>query len=63
MHLTLRPAPFPLYARSMYGVIQSVLLVPICISFATIIYRDPFFSAHLPMLIKLVTATVNAMSL
>ena len=41
----------------MYGVIQSVLLVPICISFATIIYRDPFFSAHLPMLIKLVTAS------
>jgi hypothetical protein len=30
-------------------------LVPICISFATIIYRDPFFSPHLPMLLKLVS--------
>ena len=34
--------------------IQSVMLVPVCISFATIIFRDTFFVNHLPMLIKLV---------
>ena len=38
----------------LFGVINSVLLVPVCISFATIIYRDPFFNDHLPMLIKMV---------
>jgi len=45
--------PVPSCAR-LLGVINSVLLVPVCISFATIIYRDPFFANHLPMLVKLV---------
>ena len=40
----------------LFGVINSILLVPVAISFANIIFRDVFFEAHLPMLIKLVRA-------
>ncbi|KAJ1427778.1 hypothetical protein B484DRAFT_74140, partial [Ochromonadaceae sp. CCMP2298] len=38
----------------MYGLINGIMLIPITISFCTIIYRDEAFQAYLPQLVKLV---------
>jgi SulP family sulfate permease len=38
----------------MYGVINSVMLIPVTISFCSIIYRDKGFEEYLPQLVKLV---------
>lgn len=43
-----------IFASRLVGVVNSVLLIPVTISFATIIYRDAFFEPNLPTLIKLV---------
>lgn len=43
----------PLSVCILYGMINSVIMLPILISFGNIIYRDEFFRPYLPLLIKL----------
>ncbi len=38
----------------LYGLINGVMLIPITISFCTIIYQDKGFERYLPQLVKLV---------
>ena len=38
----------------MIGLINAVMAAPVMISYATIIFRDPFFRPYMPSLIKLV---------
>jgi hypothetical protein len=42
------------YTGTLYGLINAVILVPVLISFASIIFRDPYFEPSMPYLIKLV---------
>eukprot|EP00045_Choanoeca_perplexa_P014897 m.178232 g.178232 ORF g.178232 m.178232 type:complete len:579 (+) comp16833_c0_seq1:36-1772(+) len=50
------PATFrkQLIVGLLYGIINSVILVPVLISFAQIIFRDPYYEKSMPYLIKLV---------
>jgi SulP family sulfate permease len=41
-------------AGMLYGVINSVMIIPVTISFCSIIYRDKEFEQYLPQLVKLV---------
>eukprot|EP00054_Salpingoeca_dolichothecata_P023001 m.152094 g.152094 ORF g.152094 m.152094 type:complete len:1056 (+) comp24534_c0_seq1:22-3189(+) len=38
----------------LFGAINSIILIPVMISFANIIFRDKFFEPYLPILVKLV---------
>ena len=45
----------PSVARDiMYGIINSIMCLPVMISFTSIIFRDPAFAIYLPKLVKLV---------
>lgn len=46
-----------LFKAVMYGIINSVLVIPVFMSFATIIFRDPYFQDKMPILVKLVGAS------
>ncbi|CAN0136709.1 unnamed protein product, partial [Ectocarpus sp. 12 AP-2014] len=37
-----------------YGMVNGILLPPVMVSFAAMIFRDPAFTPHLPRLVKLV---------
>jgi SulP family sulfate permease len=39
---------------ALYGLINAILVIPVNISFASIIFRDPFFQPYLPSLVNLV---------
>eukprot|EP01031_Cornospumella_fuschlensis_P001913 gene1913-2386_t len=39
---------------SLYGVINCIMVIPVSISFCSIIYKDPAFAPFLPSLVKLV---------
>jgi len=39
---------------ALYGVINGILLIPVSISFTSIIFSDAFFQPYLPLLVKLV---------
>lgn len=43
-----------LSAGMLYGIINSVMIIPVTISFCSIIYRDKEFEEYLPRLVKLV---------
>jgi len=43
----------PLSMSILYGFVNTVIILPILISFGNIIYRDQFFRPYLPVLIKL----------
>ena len=43
----------PFLIAVLYGFINATIVIPITLSFASIIYRDNFFAAHTPKLVKL----------
>ena len=43
----------PLPVSLLYGIINAAVILPVILSFGSIIYRDPFFRPYLPVLIKL----------
>lgn len=38
----------------LYGIINSIMVLPVSISFCSIIFRNKFFETHIPVLVKLV---------
>ena len=49
-----KPSSRSTWLAPLYGVINGILLIPVSISFTSIIYSDPFFQPYLPQLVKLV---------
>jgi sulfate permease, SulP family len=43
-----------LIVDSLFGVINAIIILPVTISFTSIIFREPIFLEYLPILIKLV---------
>jgi len=43
----------PVYISFIYGVINSIIVLPVMLSFGSIIYRDPAFAPYMPLLMKL----------
>lgn len=43
-----------LFSGILYGLINSIMVIPVSVSFCSIIFRDPAFILYLPMLVKLV---------
>ena len=43
-----------LFADSLYGFVNGVMVIPVMISFTSIIFRNQAFEAYMPSLIKLV---------
>lgn len=51
-----KPVPFPvfLFRASMFGIVNAIIILPVMIGFAQIIFRDPFFAPYMDQLTKLV---------
>jgi MFS superfamily sulfate permease-like transporter len=43
----------PIWLSCMYGVINAAIVLPVLMSFGSIIYRDDFFGPYMPVLIRL----------
>lgn len=43
----------PVWISIMYGIINATIVLPVLMSFGSIIYRDQAFEAYMPMLVKL----------
>ena len=57
MHFTDPSLPSPPECHSLcprYGLVNVVILAPVCVSFTSIIFSHPFFAPHLANLTKLV---------
>jgi len=54
-HATSTEEGNPLWISFMYGLINSTIVLPVLMSFASIIYREQEFAPYMPVLIKLTT--------